>query len=101
MKIIMVPALLAVLGAAGASELGLLHGSLAEVFPSDQSKRIALSRCETESGAFDRFNADARDGCYRRTTPSQFTEPAHPAAAPNQLDLRAAAARANAAVLIR
>ena len=101
MKIIMIPVLLAVLGASAASELGLLDGRLAEVFPQDQDKRIALSRCETASAAFDRFDAGARDECYRRTNQSQFTEPAHTAAAPNQLDLRAAAARGNEAVTIR
>ena len=101
MKIIMVPAVVAVLAAAGASELGLLHGHLAEVFPHDQAKRMALSRCETETGAFDRFDAAARDACYRRTTGSGFTEPPHTASAPNQLDLRAAAARGSAASMTR
>jgi hypothetical protein len=93
MKIIMVPALIAVLGATAASEMGLLHGHWAEVFPQDAAKRMALSRCETETGAFDRFDAAARDACYRRITGSEFTGPPHTAAAPNQLDLRTAAAR--------
>jgi hypothetical protein len=96
MKIIMMPALVAVLGAAGASEMGLLEGRLAEVFPQDQAERIALGRCEMESGAFDRFDAGARDACYRRTAGSQFAELSHTAPAPNQLDLRAAAARGTA-----
>jgi hypothetical protein len=101
MKIIMVPALIAVLGAAAASEMGLLHGHWAEAFPQDGAKRIALSRCETETGAFDRFNAAARDACYRRTIGSEFTGPPHTAAAPNQLDLRAAAARGTVAFTTR
>ena len=101
MKVIMVPALIAVLGAAGASELGLLRGGLAEVFPQDQAKRIALSRCETETGAFDRFNATARDACYRHTTGSGFSDLPHTASAHNQLDLRAAAARDRAAFVTR
>ena len=101
MKIIMVPALIAVLGASGASEMGLLHGHWAEAFPQDATKRIALGRCETETGAFDRFNASARDACYRRTIGSGFTEPSHTAAAPNQLDLRAAAAQGTLAFMTR
>jgi hypothetical protein len=101
MKIIMVPALLAVLGAAGASEMGLLDGRLAEIFPQDEAKRIALGQCEIESGAFDRFEAAARDACYRRTTGSQFTELSHTTPAPNQLDLRAAAGRGTVGLVTR
>jgi hypothetical protein len=101
LKIIMVSGLVAVLGASGASQLGLLHGSLAEAFPREEAKQIALSRCETETGAFDRFNAGARDACYGRTLGSGYTEPAHTASASNQLDLRAAAARGSAAFMTR
>ena len=101
LKIIMMPVLLAVVGAAAASQIGLLSGRLADVFPQDEAKRIALSRCETASGAFDRFDAGARDACYRHITAAQFTEPAHIAPAPNQLDLRAAAARGNSGLVIR
>jgi hypothetical protein len=96
MKIIMVPVLVAVLGAAGASQMGLLDGSLAQAFPQDPAKRIALGRCEMESGAFDRFDVGARDACYRRTTGSQFAELSHTAPPPNQLDLRVAAGRGTA-----
>jgi|SRR5579863_2738336 len=93
----MVPALVALIGAASASQFGLLDGRLAEIFPQDAAKRIALGRCETESGAFDRFSAGARDACYRRTNGWPFSEPPHATTTPNQLDLRTAAARGTAA----
>jgi hypothetical protein len=101
LRIIMVPALILVVGASTASNFGLLDGRLAEVFPQDETKRAALSRCEIEAAAFNRFDAAARDACYRRTTESEFTGPSHTAAAPNQLDLRTAAARGNTGFMTR
>jgi hypothetical protein len=59
----LVPALILVVRASIASDFGLLNGSLAEVFPQDGAKRIALGRCEIETAAFNRFDAAARDAC--------------------------------------
>jgi hypothetical protein len=99
MKIFMGLILVGILAAAGASALHLeiADGPVAAVFPQNQVQRAALSQCEQQSPKFDRLDQAARETCYHdsSTTSAQPSLPANTAQAPNQLDLREAAARGN------
>lgn len=96
MKILLGLVLVLIVAAATASALHLTDGPLIAVFPQDRLHRADLGWCESQSSQFDRTDATARHRCYHDGTAAsaQPSLPPNTAPPPNQVDLRAAAARA-------
>jgi hypothetical protein len=95
---LLLAAIIGIVAGAAAVQRGAVSDFLADIYPTDSTKRQALDLCIFADPNFNRLDRAARDACYRRIS----TSPMSPAYltrainAPNQIDLRQRASVANA-----